>query len=140
MNWILPTRKTKTSFFMTLAIFSALVVYSFAGTVVVDTTTYSGADESGFSSVALPEVGAYYFDMVVTSSGTAFSTVDVYMQQEGIAGGDLYTIFNGTFTQCTSACSRFIVPDMYLGGRVRGRWTVTGASATIKVTARKVSP
>ncbi len=116
-----------------------LIAFS-GSTVVLDTTTYPSA-QTFSTPIALPEVGAYNFDLVVTASGTpAFTSASVYLQQEGISRGANYTIANGTFTTCTGQCAQFVVPDVYLGGRIRACWTVVGSSVSLKVTARKVSP
>lgn len=110
-------------------------------TVVLTTTTYAGADQTtaSLAPVALPEVGAYIFDMVAESSGTADTWgLQLYLQQEGVAGGKFYTINASTFTTCNSNCTQFVVPDIYLGGRIRAQWAITSGSATITVTARQI--
>ena len=136
----LKLRTVKINLLLITALFFLGAWEANAGTVILSTTTYETADEAGDAPVALPKAGAYYFDMVITSSGTAFTSVDVYLQQRGIASGQFYTIYNSTFTNCSIPCTRFIVPDMYLGGDVRARWSVGGGSATITVTARSVTP
>jgi len=110
--------------------------------VVVSTTIYNGTTQADLSEVALPEVGAYVFDMVATSSGpiTGIESLVLYLQQSGVSGGGWYTIRASTFTTCNANCTQFVVPDVYLGGSIRARWTITSGSATVKVTARKVSP
>lgn len=119
---------------------------AFGGTVIASTATYNGADVTGLSGnppVSLPSPGVYYFDMVAVGTPTAASTFSglvVYLQQQGVAGGNWYTVYNSTFATCANACSAAIVPDMYLGGNVRAQWTITTGSATLTVNARSVTP
>ena len=129
--------------FAFLLMWSAAVMAAFSGTVIVDTVTYNGADLSSIQGAALPNVGYYMFDMVVKSTPTSTSAISglaAYVQQKGVAGGNYYTLYNSTFTTCNGACSYFLAPDMYVGGIVRGMWAVTSGSATIKITAREISP
>lgn len=114
-----------------------------ATTTVYSTTTYGGVASSAIAAVspaALPSVGAYYFNLVVVSSSTAFSGLSLYIQQQGIAGGQYYTVANSTFTTCNAGCTEFVVPDVYLGGNVRPQWSITTGSATVTVTAIPAAP
>ncbi len=140
MNSISKASITKT--LLLLGALALLPLVAFSGTVILSTTTFPGADEAGIDAEALPEVGVFNFDVVVTSSKTGeIPIVDLYLQQVGISGVALYTIVNTTITQCTTdPCTRFIIPDVFLGGKVRARFTVSGSSANITVTARQVSP
>lgn len=133
-------RKSAKLFLATMALSVYGAIQAFAGTVVVSTTTYPGRSPADESAISLPEIGAYAFDVVVAASGTAFTSVDLYLQHQGISGTQHYTVNNSTITQCTGACTRFITPDLYMGGSIRAWWTVVGASATITVTARQLSP
>lgn len=120
-----------------------LAIIAKAGTVIVDTATYSGADTANVAVVALPEPAVYVFDLVVTGTPTATSNItslSVYVQQQGVAGGQFYTINSSTFTTCNGPCTQFVTPDVYVGGNTRAQWTVTTGSANVRVTARKVSP
>mgnify|MGYP001614534768 CR=1 FL=1 len=124
-----------------VTVFLAIVVH--AGTVVVDTNTYNGSDIANIAVVALPEPAVYMFDLVVAAPPTVTSgitTLVVYAQQPGVAGGQFYTVNSSTFTTCNGACTQFVTPDVYVGGNVRAVWTITSGSATVRVTARKVSP
>lgn len=136
--------KTKLKIWIaSLAIWAAVAIRAMAGTVIVDTVTYNGADLSSIRGTALPNVGYYMFDMVVKSTPTSTSAISglaAYVQQQGVAGGNYYTLYNSTFTTCNGACSYFLAPDMYVGGIVRGMWAITSGSATIKITAREISP
>ncbi len=138
---IIPNKiKLAVAFFGLLAFAPAMAFAE--STVVLSTTTYNGANQDDLSEVALPEVGAYIFDMVATSSGAivGIESLVLYLQQSGVSGGGWYTVRATTFTTCNSNCTQFSVPDIYLGGSIRARWTITSGSATVTVTARKVSP
>lgn len=130
--------------FLALALGMAALPSKAATTTVYSTTTYGGvaAGQQGLiTPAALPSIGAYYFNLVVTSTNsTAFTGLQVYMQQQGIAGGQYYTVQNSTFTSCSAACTQFVVPDIYLGGNVRPQWAITSGSATLTVTAIPASP
>ena len=131
------------AFLIAAAAYCSLVVAAMGGTVIVDTVTYSGANLADIPAVALPKVGYYMFDLVVTATPTASSAITgftAYVQQQGVAGGNYYTLFNSTFTTCNAACSDFLAPDMYVGGNVRGMWAITTGSATVKMTAREITP
>lgn len=136
--------KGKVALMVALFIITIGALVAFAGsTVVLSTTSYNvaGAAATDESPVALPDVGAYTFDLVATTSGTtSFTGLVVYLQQGGISGGGWYTVNNSTFTTCAGSCVYFVSPDVYLGGRIRAIWSVTTGSATIKVTAREVNP
>lgn len=113
-----------------------------AGTVIASTTVYNGSDEASFNSSALPANGAYIFSLVATSTPTSastFSGLSVYLQQVGISG-QVYTLNSSTFTTCNAACVQLVNPDVYEGGNIKTRWTVTTGSVTIKVTATPVTP
>lgn len=125
----------------TSLLIAALGTFARAATVIQTTTTYSGPAPADLSVGSLSDPGAYVFDIVVRSTaGTGTPTVDAYIQQQGISG-EFYTLFNSTMTQCTVVpCFRRVNPDIYVGGGIRMFWTVTVASATITLTAHKVSP
>lgn len=117
--------------------------WAVAGTVITSTVTYNGADVSGFAATALPEPGSYAFDLVVTATPTTSSNITsliVYVQQQYVNGGEFLTIAGSTFTTCNAACSYSLWPGLYQGGNLRASWSVTSGSATIRVTARKVTP
>lgn len=126
------------------ALFIWLLAYcsAYAGsTTILSTTTYSAATSTHNAKVALPEVGYYIFDVVATSSGTKQNwALALYLQNQGVAGGDWYTMFNSTITACNDDCTRFIVPDVYMGGYVRAVYSMTTGSVTIKVVGREVNP
>lgn len=113
-------------------------------TVIFSTTTYPGLSQTKTSvvPVALPSKGVYVFDLVAdsTAAAVAWTSLTVYLQQEGLSRGAWYTIPNSTFTACTGTCAQFVYPDVYLGGRIRPQWTLTGSSVSFTVTARSVSP
>ena len=114
-----------------------------AGTLIASTVTYNGADVANFEGTALPEPGNYAFSLVVKSTpstSSAISALVVYIQQQYVAGGDWLTIAGSTFTSCSAACTYSLWPGLYQGGNLRAAWSVTSGSATIKVTAHKVSP
>ena len=135
--------KHKVAFFLSLLFITlCLVAQMWAGTVIVSTTSYRNADEENVAFVALPHVGAWQFDLVANSTPTltgSFDTLALYMQQEGISG-ELYTIVNSTFATCSFKCFKRVNPDVYLGGNIRARWTITSGSVTFTVTAREVLP
>lgn len=137
--------KSRDIFTLGLALIAGLAVQAYSGTVVLSTTTYAGASGAvGTESqpISLPGAGAYIFDMVAESSGTADTWgLALYMQQRGVSAGNAYyTIYNSTFTTCNSNCTKLVIPDVYLGGDVRAAWAVTSGSVTIRITARKVTP
>lgn len=113
-------------------------------TVILTTTTYPGLSQTKTSviPVALPRPGVYVFDLVAdsTSAAVAWTSLTVYLQQEGLSRGTWYTLPKSTFTACTGPCGENVYPDLYIGGRVRAQWTLTGSSATFTVTARSVQP
>lgn len=120
-------------------------IYAFAAsTVILSTTTYPGLSQTKTSviPVALPKPGVYVFDLVAdsTAAAVAWTSLQVYLQQEGLSRGTWYTLPKSTFTACTAACGENVYPDLYIGGRVRAQWTLTGSSVTFVVTAREVSP
>lgn len=119
-----------------------LPIFAFSeSTVILTTTTFAGTDQTvtSLAPIALPEVGAYVLDMVAVSSGTLDTWgLVLYIQQEGVAGGRFYTVNNSTFTTCNADCTEFVIPDVFLGGRLRAQWAITSGSATITVTARQI--
>lgn len=131
--------------FLALVLGVIMPVLAFAGsTVIFSTTTYPGLSQTKTSvvPVALPGNGVYVFDLVAdsTAAAVAWTSLTVYLQQEGVSRGAWYTIPNSTFTACTGTCAQFIYPDVYLGGRIRPQWTLTGSSVTFTVTARSLDP
>lgn len=117
-------------------------ILAFGGTVILSTTTPPASTPNDYSATALPSVGYWAYDVVVKSSGTgALATANLYLQSQGISGDGYYTVYNSTITACSAfPCTRLILPDVYTGGYMRAWWTITGSSATITVTARKVTP
>lgn len=113
-------------------------------TVIIATTTYPGLSQTKTSvaSVALPSKGVYVFDLVAdsTAAAAAWTSLTVYLQQEGLSRGAWYTLPNSTFTALTAPGAAFVYPDIYIGGRVRAQWTLTGSSVTFTVTGRNVTP
>lgn len=113
-----------------------------AATVVGSTTTYNGADEANFPPNALPAAGPYIFSLVATSTPATTSPItglSVYLQQVGVSG-QVYTLNASTFTTCNAACVQLVDPDVYEGGNIKVRWTITSGSATIKVSATPITP
>lgn len=118
---------------------------AYAGsTVIISTTSYPGVSQTKTSvaAVSLPKPGVYVFDLVAdsTAAAVAWTSLQVYLQQEGLGRGNWYTLPKSTFTACTAACGENVYPDLYIGGRVRAQWTLTGSSVTFTVTAREVNP
>ena len=61
-------------FLLALAASLLTAVAARAGTVILSTTAYNGSNTAGVATVALPEVGYYMFDMVVTATATAMTS------------------------------------------------------------------
>lgn len=118
-----------------------------AGTVIASTVTYNGADVANFAGTALPEAGTYAFSLVVYSTPATTTPLTAfvgYVQQQFVAGGEWFTVSGSTFTTCTltagGSCRYSLWPGLYQGGNLRAAWSVTSGSATVTVTAHKVTP
>jgi len=142
----MATRKKKMR--KTLALIAAILFCpafaKAATTILLTTTTYNGTgllDTSAPISNALPSYGPYIFtiSLAPATAGGNITSFSAYLQQKGLSGS-LYTIANSTFTTCNAACTQSIVTDVYNGGTIVPRWTITSGSATVTFSAVNVTP
>ena len=136
-------RRTRLAILAGVLLGVAPVVALAESTVIVSSTVYGGMSQArtNWLPVALPRPGVYVFDMVIDSTGSiAFTSLQFYIQQEGLSRGTFYTVPGSTFTACSAECGYALYPDTYVGGRLRAQYNITSGSATVRIVAREVSP